>query len=328
MKSISVNSKKDRQLESLGTVLQKWGVFIGLILLMLFFSIKSRHFFSIPNFLNIARQTSITAIIAVGMTYVIIINGIDLSVGAIVGLAGVLCAVFITNLGMNPLLAIVLVLAVSAVIGLIIGATVAYIKIPPFIITLAMQQIVRGVAFVITSGYPVYLKNPLMNTIGRGFFLGIPTPVYIMAVIFIAGGFMLHRMRLGRYIYAVGGNIQTARLSGIKVERVIVIVYILIAVFCGISGVILSGRLSSGTPNAGTGFEMDVIAATILGGTSFAGGEGTVFGTLIGALLMGVLSNGLNIMNVDPYIQMIIKGFVIFLAVFLSVINSRKSEEK
>ncbi|MDD3367148.1 MAG: ribose ABC transporter permease, partial [Sphaerochaetaceae bacterium] len=160
------------------------------------------------------------------------------------------------------------------------------------------------------------------------FFLGIPTPVYIMAVIFIAGGFMLHRMRLGRYIYAVGGNIQTARLSGIKVERVIVIVYILIAVFCGISGVILSGRLSSGTPNAGTGFEMDVIAATILGGTSFAGGEGTVFGTLIGALLMGVLSNGLNIMNVDPYIQMIIKGFVIFLAVFLSVINSRKSEEK
>ncbi|MFA7018146.1 MAG: ABC transporter permease, partial [Sphaerochaetaceae bacterium] len=147
MKSISVNSKKDRQLESLGTVLQKWGVFIGLILLMLFFSIKSRHFFSIPNFLNIARQTSITAIIAVGMTYVIIINGIDLSVGAIVGLAGVLCAVFITNLGMNPLLAIVLVLAVSAVIGLIIGATVAYIKIPPFIITLAMQQIVRGVAF-------------------------------------------------------------------------------------------------------------------------------------------------------------------------------------
>ncbi|MDY0371306.1 MAG: ABC transporter permease [Sphaerochaetaceae bacterium] len=328
MKSISVNSKKDRQLESLGTVLQKWGVFIGLILLMLFFSIKSRHFFSIPNFLNIARQTSITAIIAVGMTYVIIINGIDLSVGAIVGLAGVLCAVFITNLGMNPLLAIVLVLVVSAVIGLIIGATVAYIKIPPFIITLAMQQIVRGVAFVITSGYPVYLKNPLMNTIGRGFFLGIPTPVYIMAVIFIAGGFMLHRMRLGRYIYAVGGNIQTARLSGIKVERVIVIVYILIAVFCGISGVILSGRLSSGTPNAGTGFEMDVIAATILGGTSFAGGEGTVFGTLIGALLMGVLSNGLNIMNVDPYIQMIIKGFVIFLAVFLSVINSRKSEEK
>lgn len=321
-------SQKETQLASLGAFLQKWGVFIGLIVLVIFFTLSSQHFFSITNFLNIARQTSITAIIAVGMTYVIIINGIDLSVGAIVGLAGVLCAVFITNLGMNPLLAILFVLVLCGIIGLAIGSTVAFIKIPPFIITLAMQQIVRGIAFVITGGYPIYLRDPLMNTIGRGFFLGIPTPVYGMAIIFLAGGYMLHRMRLGRYIYAVGGNIHTARLSGIKVERVIVIVYVIIAILCGISGIILAGRLSSGTPTAGQNFEMDVIAATILGGTSFSGGEGTIFGTLIGALLMGVLSNGLNILNVDPYIQMIIKGLVIFLAVFLSVVNSRRSEEK
>lgn len=313
----------DNRQFSIGAFLQKWGVLVGLILLMAFFSFKSQHFLTVDNLLNVARQTSITAIIAVGMTMVIIICGIDLSVGSVVGLSTVMMGVFITKWGLSPYLGIPCTLAIGAFFGLLIGLSVAYVGIPPFIITLGMMTIIRGLAFVITGGYPIYIKSDVMQFLGRGFFLGIPTPVIFMAVVFGLGIFFLGYTRFGRYIYAIGGNINTARLSGIRVGLLSVSVYVVQSALAALSGVLLAGRLASGTPNAGTGFEMDVIAATILGGTSFAGGEGTILGTLIGSLLMGVLTNGLNILNVDSYTQMLIKGFVIVTAVFISVISSR-----
>lgn len=312
---------------SYGVFLQKWGVLVGLILLCLFFSWQSPHFLSLDNFFNIARQTSITAIIAVGMTLVIIICGIDLSVGSVVGLSTVMMGVFITNWGLSPFIGIPATLLIGAFFGLIIGLSVAYVGIPPFIITLGMMTIVRGLAFVITGGYPIYIKSNVMQFLGRGFFMGVPTPVLFMAAVFILGIFFLGYTRFGRYVYAIGGNSNTARLSGIRVGLVSVSVYVIQSSLAALSGVLLAGRLASGTPNAGTGFEMDVIAATILGGTSFAGGEGTILGTLIGSFLMGVLTNGLNIMNVNSYTQMLIKGFVIVTAVFISVISSRTRDK-
>ncbi len=310
----------------LGDLLQRWGVLIGLLILVLIFSIYSRHFFTMPNLLNIARQTSINAIIAVGMTYIIITCGIDLSVGSTVGLTAVTMGVAMTNYGIPPFFAMLLALLVGGIIGLINGVSVAHVKIPPFIITLAMMTIVRGIAFVITGGYPVYIDSDFTRFIGRGFFLGIPTPVYFFAVIYILGALFLAKTKYGRYIYAVGGNMQTAQYAGINVKRILVGVYVFTGVLAAISGVLLASRLASGPPNVGTGMELDVIAASILGGASFAGGEGTIGGTLVGALLMGVLNNGMNLLNINPYTQMIVQGLVIFGAVYISVLSSRKKD--
>jgi len=311
----------------LAIFLQRWGVFIGLIMLVIIFSLSSPHFLNSRNLLNIARQTSINAIIAVGMTYVIITAGIDLSVGSVLGLSTVVVATLITELGIPAVPAIILTLLVGMTIGGTVGFSVAYLKIPPFIITLAYMTIARGLALLITGGYPVHLDSGVLHFLGRGFVFGIPTPVIVMAIIYLLGWFTLARTKLGRHIYAVGGNYQTARLSGIRVKLVLVFVYVLTGALAALSGVLLAGRLSSGVPNSGVMFELHIIAATILGGTSFVGGEGTVLGTLIGALLMGILSNGLNILNVSPYVQQIVQGLVIFGAVYLSVFSSRNQTD-
>ena len=304
-------------------LMQQHGVFFGLIGICIFFALNSEHFFTMDNFLNIMRQTSINAIIAVGMTYVIISKGIDLSVGSIVALAAVVVSALITNFGVHPVLAILGALLAGMVVGFVNGHTVAYGGIPAFISTLATMTIIRGIAFLLTNGYPIYIKSDLMHLLGRGFILGIPTPVIFMVLVLVLGGFLLGKTKIGRYLYAIGGNSETAKLSGINVEAVTIFAYVFTGLLAALSGVLVAARLSSGPPNVGTGFELDAIAACVLGGTSLSGGIGTIKGTLIGALLIGILNNGLNLLNVNPYVQMIIKGAVIFSAVYLSAVKGK-----
>lgn len=293
---------------------------ITLLALVILVSSLNSHFFTLNNIFNILQQTSINAIIAVGMTLVILTSGIDLTVGALFALAGAIAASII-GADISPFIAITAVLALGAAIGAGTGIIVAKGKLQAFIATLVMMLILRGVTLVYTKGSPISLgmsdNAELFEWIGFGQILGIPVPIWIMAVVFIAAWYMLKYTRLGRYIYALGGNESATRLSGINVDRVKIAVYAICGLLCALASTIEVARLSSAQPNAGMGYEMDAIAAVVLGGTSMAGGRGKIIGTLIGALILGLLNNGLNLLEIDPYYQMIVKGAVILFAVLV-----------
>jgi ribose transport system permease protein len=290
--------------------------FLGLCLLM---TIASNKFLETENLVNIIRQVSINGILAVGMTFVILTSGIDLSVGAVMALCSTVMAGAMINLGLAPFAAVVICLLVGALFGLINGTLVAYAKIPPIIVTLAMMEIPRGLALIYTGGYPLSGLPDGFSFIGRGYiFKAIPVPVMIMFVVYAAAYVILTQLPLGRYIYAIGGNEEAVRLSGIKVKKFKVIAYLTSGLTAAITAVVLTSRLMSGQPNAGVGFELDAIAAVVLGGTDIAGGRGSIFGTFLGVLIMGVLSNGLNLMGVSPYVQRVLKGLIILLAIYFS----------
>ena len=267
---------------------------IALLVLIAIVSTMSPNFFTVNNLFNILQQTSVNAIMAVGMTLVILTSGIDLSVGSLLALTGAVAA---------------------SIVGIEVNALVA------FIATLVMMLLLRGVTMVYTNGSPVntgFTDNAdVFGWFGIGRPLGIPTPVWIMAIVFLAAWYMLHHTRLGRYIYALGGNEAATRLSGISVNKVKIIVYSLCGLLSALAGIIEVARLSSAQPTAGTGYELDAIAAVVLGGTSLAGGKGRIVGTLIGALILGFLNNGLNLLGVSSYYQMIVKAVVILLAVLV-----------
>lgn len=293
---------------------------ITLLVLIALVSSLSDNFFTLNNFFNILQQTSINAIIAVGMTLVILTSGIDLTVGALFALTGAIAA-SIVGQDLSPFLAIAAALALGAVLGVCTGTIVAKGKLQAFIATLVMMLILRGVTMVYTQGSPVTVgmsdNSELFEWIGFGRILNIPVPIWIMAVVFLAAWYLLKYTRLGRYIYALGGNEAATRLSGINVDRVKITVYAISGLLCALASTIEVARLSSAQPNAGMGYEMDAIAAVVLGGTSMAGGRGKIIGTLIGALILGFLNNGLNLLGVDAYFQMIVKGAVILLAVLV-----------
>lgn len=297
------------------------GMLIILVLLCLVLALFAPYFTEASNMLNILKQSSITAILAAGMTLVILTGGIDLSVGATLALAGVI-SVMLSNSGVHPVTA----MAAGAVVGYVAGAINGYLtavaKLPSFVVTLGSMTYLRGIAFVISSGLPVVLQNKLFIFFGAGTLLGIPTPIYIMAVVYIAMFFVLKYTMFGRHVYAIGGNEEAARLTGIKVERTLIHVYSLSGLMAGIAGVVMAGRVISGQPNAGISFELDAIAAVILGGTSFVGGIGRIQGTIIGVLIMAVLGNGLTLLNVDYYWQLIVKGLVIVIAVLLDKLRN------
>jgi ribose transport system permease protein len=257
---------------------------------------------------------------AVGMTLVILTSGIDLSVGSLLALTGAVAA-SIVGFEVNALVAVAAALALGAAIGACTGVIVAKGKVQAFIATLVMMLLLRGVTMVYTNGSPVNTGfTDVADTFGWfgiGRPLGVPTPIWIMAIVFIAAWYMLHHTRLGRYIYALGGNEAATRLSGISVDKVKIIVYSLCGLLAALAGVIEVARLSSAQPTAGTGYELDAIAAVVLGGTSLAGGKGRIVGTLIGALILGFLNNGLNLLGVSSYYQMIVKAVVILLAVLV-----------
>lgn len=293
---------------------------IALLLLIGLVSMLNPHFFTVDNLLNILRQTSVNAIIAVGMTLVILTAGIDLSVGSVLALTGAFAASMVA-LELPILITVPAVLLAGLALGSLSGVIIAKGKVQAFIATLVTMTLLRGVTMVYTDGRPISTgftdAGDLFAWFGTGYVWGIPVPVWLMAATFLGAWYLLNHTRFGRYIYAVGGNEAAARLSGINVDRVKIAVYALCGMLSALSAIIVTSRLSSAQPTAGTTYELDAIAAVVLGGTSLAGGKGAIMGTLIGALIIGFLNNALNLLDVSSYYQMIAKASVILLAVLV-----------
>ncbi len=293
---------------------------IALLFLIVVVSFLNPNFFTVDNILNILRQTSVNAIIAVGMTLVILTAGIDLSVGSVLALCGAFAASLIA-MEVPVLIAVPTALFAGAALGAISGVIIAKGKVQAFIATLVTMTLLRGVTMVYTDGRPI--STGFTDTadafawFGTGYALGIPVPVWLMVVVFAAVWYLLNHTRFGRYVYALGGNESATRLSGINVDRVKIGVYAICGLLAALAGIIVTSRLSSAQPTAGMGYELDAIAAVVLGGTSLMGGKGRIMGTLIGALIIGFLNNALNLLDVSSYYQMIAKAVVILLAVLV-----------
>lgn len=317
---------RDPSLKRRTLVVAEFGIAAALLLEVVLFSILSPHFFTTENILNVTLQTSITAIIAAGMTFVILTGGIDLSVGAVVAFTGVVTTSVL--LGGLPLpiqyaAALASGLAVGALSGALAGMFVTRFRVTPFIVTLALMTVWRGSAFMLTDGRPIWGLPESFAGLGSGRLLEVPVPTVVMVIVYIAAFVVLRHTRFGRYVYAVGGNAEASRLAGIKTRWVLMKVYIVSGVLSAISGIMLASRMNSGQPNAGLMYELDVIAAVVVGGTSLQGGRGSIVGTFIGAMLIGVLRNGLNLMNVNSYVQQVVVGVVILLAVLMDRLRVR-----
>ena len=297
-------------------LLHRFGLLFVILLVGLALSLTTDTFLSVANLTNVAKQVSINGILAVGVTFVLLTAGVDLSLGSVVALSGVACATFAHPGEHSVFVPIAVGLLTGAACGLINGALVTRGGIAPFIVTLGMMTIARGLALIVSGGRPVAnLSNELTSLAGD--FLGVPIPVLCFAGVAAAAWFFLSRFRLGRHIYAVGGNEHAARAAGVSVERVKLFAYGLCGLLTGLAGVVLAARITTGQPNAGQAYELDAIAAVVIGGTSLAGGVGTIAGTLLGVLLIGVINNGLDLMGVSSYYQAVIKGVIIVGAVWL-----------
>ncbi|WLR51358.1 ribose ABC transporter permease [Bacillus tianshenii] len=307
-----------KQSRSVSSTLQKLGPLLGLGLIIVILSILSPNFLALNNILNVLRQVSINALIAFGMTFVILTGGIDLSVGSILALGAALTAGMLAA-GMDPTLAMLLGLLAGAAMGAVNGLIITKGKVAPFIATLATMTIFRGLTLVYTDGRPItgLSDSMVFQMMGRGYFFGIPVPVLWMLGSYAILFFILKKTTFGRRVYAIGGNEEASLLSGIRVDKVKIWVYSLTGMLSALAGIILTSRLNSAQPTAGTTYELDAIAAVVLGGTSLSGGRGWIFGTLVGALIIGVLNNGLNLLNVSSFYQQVVKGGVILLAVLL-----------
>ena len=304
---------------------RRLGTLAGLVGLCLFLWILTPHFLTVSNLLNVLEQTSINAVIAVGMTFVILSGGIDLSVGSLLALAGVVLATLLHD-GWPVPVAIAGGIAVGFAFGGLNGAAIAWGRLPPFIATLGMMSIARGCALLFTEGRPVSGFATEFRSLATARIAGIPAPVIVTAAVYLAARFVLASTRFGRYVYAIGGNEEATRLSGVNVRLHKTLVYGVSGLTSAVAAVLLTARLNSAQPIAGIMYELDAIAAVVIGGTSLAGGEGGVGGTLIGALIMGVLRNGLNLLGVSSFMQQVVIGLVIVVAVLLdTVLKSRRA---
>lgn len=292
---------------------------IALIILMAVITIINSNFLTANNLLNLLLQVTSNALIAFGMTFVILTGGIDLSVGSILALSSALTAGLLGS-GMPITLAILISLILGCILGMMNGLLISYGKLAPFIVTLATMTIFRGATLVYTNGNPItkgLSDTFLFQFLGQGYIVGIPFPVIIMFIVFIVLYVLLHKTAFGKSVYAIGGNEKAAYISGVKLNKVKIIIYSISGMMASISGLIITSRLSSAQPTAGASYEMDAIAAVVLGGTSLSGGKGRILGTLIGALIIGVLNNGLNIIGVSAFWQQVVKGVVILIAVLI-----------
>jgi ribose transport system permease protein len=299
-------------------IFQKLGPLIGLILIAVILSVMSQDFLTVNNIFNVLRQVSINALIAFGMTFVILTGGIDLSVGSILALSSALTAGMLAG-GTDPIMALLIGLLAGAGMGAVNGLIITKGKVAPFIATLATMTIYRGFTLVYTEGRPITGLSDAVSfqMLGKGYFLGIPFPVITMLISFAILYFLLKKTTFGRGVYAIGGNEEASLLSGLRVDRIKIGVYSLTGLLAALAGTTLTSRLNSAQPTAGVSYELDAIAAVVLGGTSLSGGRGWIVGTLIGALIIGVLNNGLNLLNVSSFYQQVVKGGVILLAVLL-----------
>ena len=300
--------------------LRRYQSIIGLIIFSVIIALMNDRFMTISNVMNILRQTSINSIIAAGMTFVILTGGIDLSVGSTLAISGAMAASLIGS-GMNPVLAVIVALAIGAGVGMLNGFVISKGKLQPFIVTLATMTVFRGATLVFTDGKPIstgYEANAeLYSQIGNGYIGAVPIPIIIMILVFAIGYYVLTGTTIGRYVYALGGNEEATKLSGVNTDRIKIFVYGMSGFFAALAGIIITARLSSAQPTAGQGYELDAIAAVVLGGTSLAGGLGSIMGTVVGALIIGILNNALNLMNVSSYYQLLAKGVVILIAVLI-----------
>ena len=297
-------------------LLHRFGLLFVILLVGLGLTLTTDTFLSVANLTNVARQVSINGILAVGVTFVLLTAGVDLSLGSVVALSGVTCATF-AHPGEHPVFVPIAVgLLTGAACGLVNGVLVTRGGVAPFIVTLGMMTIARGLALIVSGGRPVANMSDELTALA-GDFLGLPIPVLCFAGVALAAWFFLRDFRLGRHIYAVGGNENAARAAGVPVERVKLFAYGLCGLLTGLAGVVLAARITTGQPNAGQAYELDAIAAVVIGGTSLAGGVGTITGTLLGVLLIGVINNGLDLQGVSSYYQAVIKGVIIVGAVWL-----------
>jgi ribose transport system permease protein len=297
---------------------------IGLAALILLVSVLSPHFFTVKNILNVLRQVSIIAIISVGMSYVIITGGIDLSVGSVAALSGVVTGLFLKSFGGGLVVSIAMGIVTGAVCGFINATLItSRIRMPPFISTLAMMSAARGLALVITTGRPIFNLPDSFRFLGGGSLLGIPLPIIVMLFIYLIAHLNLGHGKIGLYFYAIGGDEEAARVSGIDTGGVKMLAYVISGVCAAIAGIVLASRVMVSEPIAGMGYELDAIASVIVGGANLFGGEGLIAGTLIGAVIIGILRNGLNLLNVSTYLQQVVIGAVIAGMVSISILRRK-----
>lgn len=307
----------------------------ALLLMIICMTFLSDNFATSDNLFNVLRQVSVNLCISVGMTMVILTGGIDLSVGSILAFSGAVGAGLLRNgislqgsdtfIGFTFLGCVIAALLVGGLLGFFNGLMITRFKVPPFVATLAMLTIARGLTMLYTNGHPITGLGSEFTFLGTGWFLGVPMPVWVALIIIVVFIFLIRKSKTGRYIYAIGGNERATMLSGININKVKITVYTLTGVLCAVAGLLVTARLDSAQPNAGTGYELDSIAAVVIGGTSLSGGKGTIVGTIIGALIIGVLNNGLVLLNVSPFWQQVIKGLVILLAVILDRMNVKSN---
>lgn len=309
--------------KELKRILSKYGIYLAFLMLCVFMVISTPTFLKIGNLTNILRQASIIGIVGVGMTFVIISSGIDLSVGSVMALSAVVTCSLATKTSTLPIFVAVLIgLGIGLLLGIITGFIIAYGRVAPFIVSLAMMTIARGVSLVYTGGRPVINLKDGYGFFGEGQISSIPVPIITFLLVVLLAVFLLDFSKFGRHVYAIGGNENAAKVSGINVKFTKLSVYALSGLFAGLAGIILSSRVDTGSPILGEGYEMNAISAVVIGGSSLAGGVGNMFGTVIGVLIISVMNNGLDILNVSSYYQQIIKGVIILLAVLIDRKNN------
>lgn len=325
-KDISVEKKNSSTLIRCWKKLKAYSVFWVLLAIIVVTSVIQPDFLNPGNLINIIRQTSINGILAVGMTFVILTGGIDLSVGAIIGIVAVVTAMCLQS-GVPVPIAILLAIAMGAAVGLINGIGITKGQIAPFIMTLGIMTSLRGLTYYVSNGSPQDWRSSGVDFmfLGQGTLLGVPVPVYIFLLVLLISFYILKYTVFGRNVYAIGDNREAARLSGVKVNRVELWVYILSGILSALSALVLISRLSTAEPTAGTGTELDAVAMTVIGGTSILGGAGGVGGTFVGAILLSVIANALNILNISPFIQQVVKGLIIIAAVLMELRNRKKN---
>ena len=328
-----MEKKTDTFVKKMGGRVLAWfrqniGILIGLAALMAIVSLFSESFFTASNMWNILRRISTNALLAFGMTFVILIGGIDLSVGPLLAFSGVFAAYVMGTLGWPIWAAIAGSIILSSMVGMLNGVIVTKTGIAPFVVTLSVQQIFRGFAMLLANGAPIRIRDQAFINIGTTYIGPVAFPVIYMVVIMALCYVVLNKTQFGRHIYALGGNKTAARFAGIRTQRIEVMVYALSGFLAGVAGIVLAARMTAGVPATGDGYECDAIAAVVLGGASFTGGIGTIGGTLIGAIIIGVLNNGLNMLNVASFWQYVAKGVVILLAVMVDVLRKQSKDKR
>ncbi|ULJ76894.1 ABC transporter permease (plasmid) [Sinorhizobium fredii GR64] len=303
-------------------MIRQFSIVLVFFLIVAFFAFANQYFMTWLNWLNLVRQSSINGILAIGVTFVILTKGIDLSVGSVMALAGMIAASLVTETNEQfVLFGIFAGLAAGAGLGLVNGVLVAAVKVPPFVVTLGMLSVARGLTLIFSEGRPIPNLSDPFKWIGSGQIMYIPVPIVILFVVFLIGWTVLNYTTFGRYVYAVGGNEKAARTSGISTKVIVGATYVISGLLAGLAGLVLTARTTAALPQAGIGYELDAIAAVVIGGTSLAGGRGSLLGTLIGALIIGTINNGMDLMGVSSYYQQVLKGTIIVVAVIADQIR-------